>query len=108
MTSEHRVKLWEAVNEYAKACGGDTSSATSGDRRMDAVANVDRAAAAVAGAPSPFACKRCGGVGCTGNKTNNYRLKCLECNGMGDRLIGVLVTIAGALVGIEQAMNEGK
>lgn len=38
-----RVALWEAVNEYAVACGGDTSNRTTTGRRMRAVAQVERA-----------------------------------------------------------------
>lgn len=37
-----QVRLWEAINEYAAACGGDTSAATISDRRMNAVAQVGR------------------------------------------------------------------
>lgn len=37
-----QVRLWEAINEYAAACGGDTSAATISDRRMNAVAEVGR------------------------------------------------------------------
>lgn len=38
-----RVDLWEAINRYAEACGGNTGDATVGDARMDAVAAVERA-----------------------------------------------------------------
>ncbi len=38
--------LWAAINEYAEACGGDTSDATVSDRRMDAVVAVERATTA--------------------------------------------------------------
>lgn len=37
------VPLWDAINEYAEACGGDTGSRTVGGRRMDAVVAVERA-----------------------------------------------------------------
>jgi hypothetical protein len=46
MTTPERIALWDAVNEYAAACGGDTSNNTISDRRMDAVVAVDRAAGA--------------------------------------------------------------
>jgi hypothetical protein len=39
--------VWDAVNEYAAACGGDTGVVTV--RRMDAVARVERAIAKHAG-----------------------------------------------------------
>lgn len=41
-TSE-RVELWDAINEYASACGGDTTERTVSSRRMDAVARIERA-----------------------------------------------------------------
>jgi hypothetical protein len=41
--------VWDAINEYAAACGGDTGNATVGNRRMDAVARVERAIAGQAG-----------------------------------------------------------
>lgn len=37
--------LWDAVNAYASACGGDTGDATISGSRMDAVAAVERAVA---------------------------------------------------------------
>jgi hypothetical protein len=41
----HRVALWDAINRYAEACGGDTSATTSGSvDRMNAVAEVERIA----------------------------------------------------------------
>lgn len=40
-----RVCIWEAINEYTAACGGDTSDATVSDRRMNAVVAVERAIA---------------------------------------------------------------
>lgn len=39
----NEVTLWEAINEYAAACGGDTSADSVSDRRMDAVCAVNRA-----------------------------------------------------------------
>jgi hypothetical protein len=41
--------VWDAVNEYVAACGGDTGLATVGNRRMDAVARVERAIAGPGG-----------------------------------------------------------
>jgi len=38
----NHVRFWDAVNAYAQACGGDTSSVTVGGARMDAVVAVDR------------------------------------------------------------------
>jgi hypothetical protein len=35
--------IWDAINEYAAACGGNTGRATIGSRRMDAVVAVERA-----------------------------------------------------------------
>lgn len=40
---EHKLRLWEAIQEYAQSCGGDTSALTVSDRRMAAVAAVERA-----------------------------------------------------------------
>ncbi len=42
MTMEQRVELWNAINAYAEACGGDTSARTVSTRRMSAVADVER------------------------------------------------------------------
>lgn len=42
MTTLH-AQLWNAINEYAAACGGDTSDKTIGERRMQAVAAVEKA-----------------------------------------------------------------
>lgn len=36
------VGLWEAINRYATACGGDTGNATISGKRMDAVVAVER------------------------------------------------------------------
>jgi hypothetical protein len=41
--SHFDVDLWEAINAYTAACGGDTSRATISGRRMDAVVAVERA-----------------------------------------------------------------
>ncbi|MCC7537875.1 MAG: hypothetical protein IT379_16745 [Deltaproteobacteria bacterium] len=43
---DSRVQLWDAVNRYAQACGGDTGDASVGAARMDAVVAVDRAVTA--------------------------------------------------------------
>jgi hypothetical protein len=40
---EHKQRLWEAIQEYAQSCGGDTSAMTTTDRRIEAVAAVERA-----------------------------------------------------------------
>lgn len=45
---ERCPNLWDAVNEYAESCGGDTSATTATLRRMNAVAGVERAVAAKA------------------------------------------------------------
>lgn len=37
-----RVALWDAINEYAEACGADTSAHVGSVRRMNAVARVER------------------------------------------------------------------
>lgn len=42
MTDSERVAMWDAINEYARSCGGDTSKTTVSNRRMDAVAAVER------------------------------------------------------------------
>jgi hypothetical protein len=36
-----RAAIWDAINEYAAACGGDTSDATISPHRMNAVAAVE-------------------------------------------------------------------
>jgi hypothetical protein len=41
--------VWDAINEYVAACGGDTGNATVGNRRMDAVVGVERAIAGPGG-----------------------------------------------------------
>ena len=44
MTDDDRVKLWDAINAYVVACGGDPSRHVYGNTpRMDAVAEVERA-----------------------------------------------------------------
>jgi hypothetical protein len=46
------VDLWAAINEYATACGGDTTNATAGARREAAVVEVEREARALMAAAS--------------------------------------------------------
>lgn len=41
MTPTTRVKLWDLINEYASACGGDTSNRTVGVRRQKCVAEIE-------------------------------------------------------------------
>lgn len=43
MRFEEKERLWNAVNRYAEACGGDTGSETVSGARMDAVVAVDDA-----------------------------------------------------------------
>lgn len=40
--AERRVKFWDAVNAYAKACGGKTGAATVSGARMRAVVAVEQ------------------------------------------------------------------
>lgn len=40
-------ELWDAINQYVAACGGDTSERTVSAERMDAVAAVERAITAL-------------------------------------------------------------
>lgn len=43
MNIEQRVKLWDAINAYAAACGGDPSKHVYGNTpRQTAVAEVER------------------------------------------------------------------
>lgn len=39
--SDSRMGLWDAINDYTAACGGDTSSKTVSGRRMDAVSRIE-------------------------------------------------------------------
>lgn len=45
--TEHRIdphiELWDAINDYAEACGGDTSDNILSSRRMRAVTRVEQA-----------------------------------------------------------------
>jgi len=47
MTKQEQVALWEAINRYAEACGGDTSTSTVSLDRMRAVALVERAVSSI-------------------------------------------------------------
>jgi hypothetical protein len=40
MKDETRVALWDAINQYVIACGGDTSDKTVSSPRMDAVVAI--------------------------------------------------------------------
>lgn len=42
-TSKEHLALWEAINAYVQACGGDSGIATVCDRRIEAVASIGRA-----------------------------------------------------------------
>jgi hypothetical protein len=48
LTHPDRVALWDAINGYARACGGDTGEATISGARMDAVVAVESALAKLA------------------------------------------------------------
>jgi DnaJ-class molecular chaperone len=37
-----QICIWEAINEYTQACGGDTSENSISDKRMNAVAKVEK------------------------------------------------------------------
>lgn len=50
---ERARRVWDAINEYAGACGGDTSEATISVRRQQAVVRVERA---IARPPRSFGC----------------------------------------------------
>lgn len=39
----NRTELWDAINQYTRACGGDSSSKTVSSTRMDAVVTVEKA-----------------------------------------------------------------
>lgn len=41
VNARERLQLWNWINEYVVACGGDPSSRTISSRRMDAVARVE-------------------------------------------------------------------
>ena len=41
-TPKNDRALWDAINEYVQACGGDTSNATVSNKRMGAVVKVNR------------------------------------------------------------------
>lgn len=52
------VAFWDAVNAYARTCGGDTSDATLGSARMEAGAVVERIVTADGWGPTVSACER--------------------------------------------------
>lgn len=39
---DEQIEIWKAINEYAKACGGDTSNRVLTSERMDAVVKVNK------------------------------------------------------------------
>lgn len=41
INSRERLQLWNWINEYVAACGGDTSNKTISNRRMKAVSKVE-------------------------------------------------------------------
>lgn len=41
--SAKRADVWDAINEYVRTCGGDTSDKTVSVERMEAVAKIERA-----------------------------------------------------------------
>lgn len=45
MPSDYDVALWEAINEYTAACGGDTGAGRNAEHRMRAVPKVSKAVA---------------------------------------------------------------
>lgn len=48
-----RVRIWEAINRYVVACGGDTSNGVYGNTsRQTAVADIERELMAISEAPS--------------------------------------------------------
>lgn len=42
LTVDDQIEVWKAINEYAAACGGDTSNKVLTNERMDAVVKVNR------------------------------------------------------------------
>lgn len=40
---EQRVSVWDAINKYTEACGGDAGRKTGNVQRMDAVVEVEKA-----------------------------------------------------------------
>lgn len=52
MTLNDKVKLWDAINDYVIACGGDPSKRTVSTKRMNAVVEVERVVDEIAKAAS--------------------------------------------------------
>lgn len=42
INAREQIQLWNWINEYVVACGGDTSNQTVSNRRMKAVARIER------------------------------------------------------------------
>ena len=38
---DEQIEIWKAINEYTKACGGDTTNKVLTNERMDAVVKVN-------------------------------------------------------------------
>lgn len=64
-----KVELWDAINEYAESCGGDTSEATVTNRRMNAVVAVERVISELK-RPCPA---------CQSEEYEELRGRCSEC-----------------------------
>lgn len=41
INARERLQLWNWINEYVVACGGDPSDATISNRRMEAVSRIE-------------------------------------------------------------------
>ncbi len=46
-TDTERLALWDAINAYTQACGGNTGTRTVSVRRMKAVVDVERVVVAI-------------------------------------------------------------
>lgn len=42
INAREQLQLWNWINEYVVACGGDPSDKTVSNRRMEAVARIDQ------------------------------------------------------------------
>jgi len=42
INASEQLQLWNWINEYVVACGGDTSDKTVSNRRMEAVARIEQ------------------------------------------------------------------
>jgi hypothetical protein len=73
------VPLWDAINEYAVTCGGDTSNSTISPQRMDAVAKIERRLEELANEASGV-CSFCGGTGVLGTTQDGKRQPCWNCH----------------------------